>query len=444
MGTQPASIRSWTLQRSVALRALLLLLPMLTGAAAEAQQPASGPDQPAAVRAGAQAKVADTSVDEPTKDLFDLLRQLLHKPPPPPPEAGAATTRMIAAAPVITYNPTSGVGFGAAGNIAYYDGSPDTTRISSVVASLIGTSKKQVLVNAKVNTWARDNRWHIQGDNRFYWTSQKTYGLGSDSTENDAIDQKYDAFRIYETVYRPVARDTYLGAGFLYNIHRNVRPADDATGNAWQDSPYITYSEQHGFDPSSQTSAGLTVRTLFDTRDNPINPGRGWYANAGYLMFFDGFLGGTSSWQQLSYDVRRYVRLSANARHKLALWLTGDFVTGGTAPYLDLPATGMDTYGRSGRGYPQGRFRGEELVYGEAEYRWTATENGLFGMVAFLNTETLSNRQANKDLFDSFATGAGFGFRLMLNKRSKTNLCFDIGFGKEGSRAAYFAVQEAF
>ena len=273
---------------------------------------------------------------------------------------------MIAAAPVITYNPTSGVGIGAAGNVAFYSGSPDTTRISSVVASLIGTSKKQVLVNAKINSWARDNRWHIQGDNRFYWTSQKTYGLGSDSPESDAVDQKYDAFRVYETVYRPVARDTYLGAGFLYNIHRDVRPADDAATEAWQDSPYITYSEQHGFDPASQTSAGLTVRTLFDTRDNPINPGRGWYANGGYLMFFDGFLGGTSSWQQLSYDVRRYVRISRNARHKLAFWLTGDFVTGGTAPYLDLPATGMDTYGRAGRGYPQGQVprRGARLRRG--------------------------------------------------------------------------------
>ena len=425
-------------------RLLPLLLALLIGAAAEAQQPASGQEQPAAVQESAQANAADKSVDEPTKDVFDLLRQLRHKPPPPPPGADAGTTRMIAAAPVITYNPTSGVGIGAAGNVAFYSGSPDTTRISSVVASLIGTSKKQVLVNAKINSWARDNRWHIQGDNRFYWTSQKTYGLGSDSPESGAVDQKYDAFRVYETVYRPVARDTYLGAGFLYNIHRDVRPADDAATAAWQDSPYITYSEQHGFDLASQTSAGLTVRTLFDSRDNPINPGRGWYANAGYLMFFDGFLGGTSSWQQLSYDVRRYVRISRNARHKLAFWLTGDFVTGGTAPYLDLPATGMDTYGRSGRGYPQGRFRGEELVYGEAEYRWTATENGLFGMVAFLNTETLSSRHENKDLFDSFATGGGFGFRLMLNKRSKTNLCFDIGFGKDGSRAAYFAVQEAF
>jgi hypothetical protein len=32
----------------------------------------------------------------------------------------------------------------------------------------------------------------------------------------------------------------------------------------------------------------------------------------------------------------------------------------------------------------------------------------------------------------------------MLNKRSQTNLCLDIGWAKDGSRAVYFAVQEAF
>jgi len=65
---------------------------------------------------------------------------------------------------------------------------PGSRRVNTagqvLFASLIGTSKKQVLVNAKINSWARDNRWHIQGDNRFYWTSQKTYGLGSDSPES--------------------------------------------------------------------------------------------------------------------------------------------------------------------------------------------------------------------------------------------------------------------
>ena len=124
--------------------------------------------------------------------------------------------------------------------------------------------------------------------------------------------------------------------------------------------------------------------------------------------------------------------------------MTGDVVTGGVPPYLDLPATGMDLYARSGRGYPQGRFRGESLLYGEAEYRWTLTRNGLLGMVAFLNTQTLRSKQTGEKLFDSFAPGAGVGARVMLNKRSKTNLCFDVGRGKNGSKGVYFAVQEAF
>ena len=145
----------------------------------------------------------------------------------------------------------------------------------------------------------------------------------------------------------------------------------------------------------------------------------------------------------INYDARTYFRLTPDARHKLAFWMYGDFVIAGTGPYLDLPATGMDAYGRGGRGYPQGRFRGERLVYGEVEYRWTVTKNGLFGMVAFLNTETLGDEQTGEKLFDSFATGGGVGARLMLNKKSQTNLCFDIGWGKEG-KAVYFAVQEAF
>jgi hypothetical protein len=33
---------------------------------------------------------------------------------------------------------------------------------------------------------------------------------------------------------------------------------------------------------------------------------------------------------------------------------------------------------------------------------------------------------------------------VLLNKRSKTNLCFDVGVGRQGSRGIYLAVEEAF
>jgi Omp85 superfamily domain len=381
------------------------------------------------------------SVHEPTKDLIDVLRELRHKPPPPPPDY---KTRMVAGSPVLGYSPTTGVGAGVAGNVAFYAGVPEGTRISSIVTSATATTKAQLLVSFKMNMSSFENNWRIEADNRFFWTSQPTYGLGSDTPDAAKLDMKFNHYRIFDKYYDQVHRNVFLGAGLVYNIHNNVRPPDDVDPEVFADSPYITYSEEFGFDLDSQTSSGVSLHALVDSRDGAINPSRGWYANASYLMFFEDFLGGSSSWQQFSYDLRTYARVSRDARHKIAFWTFGDLVTGGVAPYLDLPSTGGDTYARSGRGYPQGRFRGEEMLYAEAEYRWTVTKSGLFGMVAFVNTETLSNEQADEELFDSFATGAGFGFRFMLNKRSKTNLCMDIGFGRDGSKAVYFGVQEAF
>ena len=416
-----------------------------TQVAPRAQASASAPEGvPGEVPQSSPVGSPDDEVALPTKDLFDVLRELRRKPAPAPAQPDDYKKWMIAAAPVLTYGPTSGFGIGLAGNMAVYRGKPETTRISSIVASVTATTKEQVLVNAKISSSAVNNRRRFEGDNRLYWTSQKSYGLGTDTPEDAAVDQKYDYFRLYETLYQTIARHTFVGLGLLYSNHRDVRPADDEAEAAWASSPYVLYSEKHGFDTEAQSSAGLSVNALWDSRDGPINPSRGLYLRGSYSAFFEGFLGGTSSWQQIGYDARSYLRLSRDARHKLAFWLSGDFVVAGTAPYLDLPATGMDTYGRAGRGYPQGRFRGRDLVYGEAEYRWTMTRNGIFGMVAFLNTQTLSNELTGEKLFDSFASGGGVGLRVMLNKRSQTNLCFDIGWGRDGSRAVYFAVQEAF
>jgi hypothetical protein len=84
------------------------------------------------------------------------------------------------------------------------------------------------------------------------------------------------------------------------------------------------------------------------------------------------------------------------------------------------------------------------MLYGEIEYRALLMRNGLVGMVVFLNLTTITNLETGERLFHTVAPGAGAGLRLSINKRSKTNLCFDVGFGKGGSRGVYLAVQEAF
>ena len=337
-------------------------------------------------------------------------------------------------APSIGSKPSTGINGGIAGNIAFVDGDAASTRLSFVSGGVKVSEKGQTLSGLKLSIFLPDDRWFVQGDNRFSWTSQNTYGLGGATTSADAENLRYDALRVYETVYRTVAPGLFVGGGIDINRHSNIRPGSGA-GSTFDQAAYTLYTEQHGFDVAHQTSSGMTASLMYDTRDNAINARRGWLASATYRSFLTGFLGGDATWQEAYVDVRTYRSLTADGRRRLAFWVLGDLVTGGTAPYFDLPSTGGDAYGRSARGYSEGRYRGDHLMYGEVEFRDTITRNGLLGYVAFLNTTAIDS---------GAAPGAGGGLRVLLNKKSRTNLCVDYGWGKQGSRALYLSIQEAF
>jgi hypothetical protein len=378
-----------------------------------------------------------------TLDIGDLWHRLLRRQAPDAQdEAAAARRRALVVAPTFGSKPSTGFSLGVASNLAFFEGDPKTTHISTMNGGVRVTQKQQLLSGVRFSIFTDNDRWFLTGDNRFSLTSQGVYGLGTDTLATDVLSTKYRYVRFFETAYRQVSHRLFIGGGLDVDTHTDVRPGNAKATASWDDSPLVTYSLANGFSPTEQTSAGSSVNLLFDTRDSGINPKHGWFANASYRTYFNGFLGGDSTWQELVLDTRTYRKLTNTGRQMLAFWLLGDMVTGGTAPYLDLPTIGSD--GRSGRGYGEGRFRGEHLLYGEMEYRGTISPNGLFGMVAFLNTTTVSNTQENLHLGDSFAPGGGIGLRVLLNKRSRTNLCADYGWGIQASRGFYLSIQEAF
>jgi len=131
-------------------------------------------------------------------------------------------------------------------------------------------------------------------------------------------------------------------------------------------------------------------------------------------------------------------------RHVVRFWLMGNFATEDEFPYLMLPATGFDQCGCSGRGYVQGRYRGNNLVYGESEYRFPISKNGsVFGGVLFVNLTTTDNPIKELHLFDAVKPGYGFGLRIMADRRSRTKHSKDFGFG-ENSVGFYLAASETF
>ena len=410
---------------------VLWCLPATLPAQTPTTAPAAASQEPAAAPPG------------PTTDIFDVVRGWRGKPSDPADAPWDYRKRMVALAPVIGSKPSAGLLLGAAGNVAFYRGDPASTSISSVVASVTFSSKGQTAITDRFTMFGNSDRWRLDADHRFQWTSLDVYDLGTSADTRTGVPAEFDFFRLHHTAYYKLRPSLFAGAGLYYDNHPSVEPDDDAEAE-WPDSSYVRYSNRNGLPLDAQTSAGTSLDLLWDSRDSFITPVRGFMARASYRTLFHDFLGGDSNWQKLNVDARTYFPVSRHGRHIFAFWMYGDLVVGGVAPYFDLPGTGLDTYGRSARGYGEGQFRGEKLAYGEIEYRGTLTRNGLLGMVAFLNTSTISSKADGEKLFDSFATGGGAGLRLLINKRSRTNLCFDLGFGKQGSRGVYLAVQEAF
>jgi hypothetical protein len=422
------------MQRRSALVAACLLVFSSTGSA-QSRPPESSS------QSGTSQPVGLDDLDDARTDLFDLIRKLREKPPE---EAVKGDRRVVfTIVPIIGAKPTTGFRAGAGANIEFALGDPTTTRISVLNGDTTISSQGQFGAGAVLLLYGPHNRWKFEGRNSFKGARNGNVVLGTRAGPGGAPEIDYDSVRLFNTYLYRVWRQLYAGAGLSYARQAGIEPdSEDAAG--WDSSPFVTYSTEHAFTLSTQTAAGPGILLLIDSRDNQNDAFRGWYFSSEYSFNFKNFLGGDSSWSNLYTDVRTYKVLSRDRRHRLAFWVFGDFVTSGRAPYLSLPTTGGDPQGRSARGYAEGHFRGERLVYGEAEYRATVTGNGFLGVVSFLNVTTASNEQTSEKLFDAGAVAGGVGLRFLLRKRSRTNICLDFGWGRHGSFGVYLGLGDAF
>jgi hypothetical protein len=225
-----------------------------------------------------------------------------------------------------------------------------------------------------------------------------------------------------------------VGAGYHYSRYQDIV---DARADLGEVTPYVAHM---GGYPSTTVASGLSANVLYESRDNTINATTGAYWNASARFFAD-WLGGDDNWQTLWSDLRVYPHVPRGGRNVLALWNYW-WLTFGRAGYLDLPAIGWDTYGRGGRGYIQGRIRGENQIYTEAEYRVTLTDDGLWGAVGFASLTATTGKAGGP--FQRGDPGGGVGLRVKFNKRTASNLTVDLAWGVNQPGRVFFGMQEAF
>jgi outer membrane protein assembly factor BamA len=325
------------------------------------------------------------------------------------------------------------------------------------------TAKSQILFQLKNNVYTKNNKIFFSGDWRYLIFSQPTYGLGTNSPEGGALKYQYDLngqetsydslaqpmnfnfIRFYQTASFQVAENLYAGLG--YHLDSYIKIVDhklDLTAPLY--TSHYLYNTANGFNTQQYTMSAINFNVLFDTRDNMINPYKGYLAQINFRVA-PKFLGNEKNGEFVSVEWRSFHGLSRrNSRHLISFWALGNFTPAGEFPYLMLPALGYDQRGRSGRGYAQGRFRGPNMIYTEAEYRFPISKcGGIIGGVLFVNATTTDNPspQSPVKLFNYIAPGYGFGFRMMVDKRSRTNLQLDFAFGNN-STGIYLGAAETF
>jgi outer membrane protein assembly factor BamA len=392
-------------------------------------------------------------------DIFEVLRKWTGKPPKPNAGAPKVGVKNLSLLPIVGYTPANGFVIGGAISVTEFLGAPKTTNLSSALINVSLTTKSQVLLNLKYDLFLPDNKWYISGDNRLLFFNQNTYGLGiyglhnqdytfgvngdNEERTDSAQPMKFNYVRLYETVLRRFAPHWYAGLGIMVDDDFTINDQSLQLDSPVHLTSHYVYSKAYGFDTAHYSANGLSAHLMHDTRDNPINPYSGNYFNIAFRLNAIAF-GSTQPSTMLYYEYRTYFGLNKSVpRDVLAFWFWGVNVTSGNMPYLELPAITWDTYNRSGRGYIQGRFRGNNMEYGETEYRFRLTRNDLFGGVVFVNVTTASNPLTGQKVFNAFAPGYGFGLRILMNKNDRTNICIDYGRGDQFS-GIYFNIREAF
>ncbi len=386
-------------------------------------------------------------------DAKDFIQKWFHRPPKSKPSGSS-----FLITPVIGSTPSTGflVGLALQG-AAQFPGS----NMSAFQAGIQYTAKKQLMLSFKNTVFLENNKVLLAGDWRYFDYMESTYGLGTNAPgkklprffvsegagEPDSLVQPmfYDYFKIHQTISFKIKNHLYIGPGIHIDLYRNIfdKKLSTSLGSVNLTSHYA-YSTFHQFNRDGYSVIGTSLNIVYDTRDNMLNAYKGIYANINYRVN-PTFLGSDENSSVLWTEFRGFQGVSKRVPQKvLAFWFVGNFTVSGKLPYLNLPGLGYDQRSKTGRGYTIGRFKGQQMVYAETEYRFPISKcKRTIGGVVFLNAISTTNSDLNIKLLEYVRIGYGAGIRILFDKKSRMNVQADYARGRD-SHGVYFGASEVF
>jgi outer membrane protein assembly factor BamA len=386
---------------------------------------------PISLMAQQNSRETDTLSNGNNTDLIDVYRNIARRTSPRINHDSSGSRNTFTILPAAGYTLQTGLTALLAANYSFTSARYPEQNNSLINATLNFSQRNQIFLISQSNIWAKNNKYFFPGEFRLMKYPQKSYGFGSKSLPSESFELDYYYLRLYGDAMIRIGKKIYAGPGYRYDNHWNI--TQQSTDSALTDYNHYGYAK-------NAVSSGPAISLLGDTRDNPINPVKGYYFKITGRLNMKA-MGSDSNWQSLLLEGRKYIPIDHGSKI-IALWTYNWFTTGGHAPYLDLPSLGWDGYNNTGRGYIQSRFMGNKMLYDEAEFRFRLTRNGILGAVIFGNLHSFTEWPSNK--FEKINAGYGGGIRIKLNKFSGSNIAIDYGFGALGSRGLFVNLGEVF
>jgi outer membrane protein assembly factor BamA len=338
------------------------------------------------------------------------------------PDSSTTKNTSFFALPLIFSTPETSLGFGAAGILSYRQKElSDTLLPSQIQFGFAYTLNKQLLSYTSFQLYFDENKTYVYGELGYYIYNYNFYGIGNStpSSNEEQYDLKYPRFRI--NALRNVAKNIFVGARY-WGENITITSVDSSgvlsNGNATGAAGGIT--------------SGIGPVMNYDTRNSNFWPTKGVYAELGGL-FFGRALGSDYSFQKFSLDISSYHKLKWN--HVVA-FNTYTEMNSSQTPFNLLAFIGGT---KRMRGYYEGRFRDQNVMMLQAEYR--APLFCRIGMVAFGGIGQVS-QNINDYQLNAFKWNAGAGLRIRIND-DNLNIRIDYGIGQNSS-GLYLTLKEAF
>lgn len=323
--------------------------------------------------------------------------------------------------PFVFYTPEVELAGGAGGIFIFY-----TAKDSIILPSKIGfagwySTNHQYKISINPIFYFFKNKVYFKAPTSYGHFVDKFWGIGHNIPDTGMVDYTRDVFNTTFTLQVPPVWFSADRTGLI--VDYDYTEIVDKKENELLLGDLVTGS-------NGGRLVGFGTDLVWDSRDHIFFPTKGGYQYFKILVYPDG----TSDYKFVSFemDVRHYRAFKPD--HVIA----GNFYVAGVSgetPFYKLPSLSKL------RGYHAGRYRDKMCALLQMEYRqyfWKRLGFAVFGGAGNVTDELMNFS------FSDLKYNYGAGLRFLFNKKEKVNLRLDFGFGNDGSRGVYMAIEEAF